>query len=724
MDRLVEKFSQHYTEEQTALFEKAVEFAKRVHANQRRESGEPYYIHPEAVAEIVMDMGMDAPSVTAAILHDVVEDGEDVTIEVIEKAFGKEIARLVDGVTKLTISGKQTYITKKQEQAENLRKLFLAIAADVRVVIIKLADRLHNMRTIAYCNPYKRARKAKETLEVYAPLAHRFGMGALKGEMEDLSFLNLMPDEYAEIKREFAEQQAERTELLESAMQDIQTKLKEAGIEAKISGRPKHLYSVYRKMQRQNSNINEVYDLIAIRVIVDSVNDCYAALGVIHATWKPLPGRFKDYIATPKPNLYRSLHTTLLAPNGIPFEVQIRTQEMHETAEYGIAAHWMYKEGRAQQSILDKKTSWLRQVIEAKDTTEDSMEFVDNILKDFLSEYVFVLTPRGEIIDLPKDSTPLDLAYRIHTNIGHHCQHAKVNGNLVRLDYKLQTNDVVEIITSNSQVGPSRDWLNIVKTQSARNKIRQWFKKENREENIQRGREMLEEAAKRHGVQLYTLMKPEYCADVLKRFNMNSIDDVYSSVGFGGLSSGQVLHRFLELQKKDDKQAAIAQQLATGTIRPEKAKASVPVNGIIVRGDPGMAVRFGNCCNPLPGDDIIGYITRGRGVSVHRADCTNAQNLRAEEDRIIDVEWAVNAKSSFNASVQIHAEDKPGTLTEISAMLSGLNVSIQGMSGRPLQDGKYLLDMTFAVTDADQLNIIMRNLKKLKNVNDAYRINH
>lgn len=724
MDRLVEKFSQHYSEEQTALFEKAVEYAKRVHANQRRESGEPYYIHPEAVAEIVMDMGMDAPSVTAAILHDVVEDGEDVTIEDIEREFGKEIARLVDGVTKLTISGKQTYITKKQEQAENLRKLFLAIAADVRVVIIKLADRLHNMRTIAYCNPYKRARKAKETLEVYAPLAHRFGMGALKGEMEDLSFLNLMPDEYAEIKREFAEQQAERAELLESAMQDIETKLNEAGIKAKISGRPKHLYSVYRKMKRQNSNINEVYDLIAIRVIVDSINDCYAALGVIHATWKPLPGRFKDYIATPKPNLYRSLHTTLLAPNGIPFEVQIRTEEMHETAEYGIAAHWMYKEGRGQQSILDKKTSWLRQVIEAKDTTEDSMEFVDNILKDFLSEYVFVLTPRGEIIDLPKDSTPLDLAYRIHTNIGHHCQHAKVNGNLVRLDYKLQTNDVVEIITSNSQVGPSRDWLNIVKTQSARNKIRQWFKKENREENIQRGREMLEESAKRHGVQLHTLMKPEYCTDVLKRFNMNSIDDVYSAIGFGGLSSGQVLHRFLELQKKDAKQAAIAQQLAEGTIRQDKAKVAVPVNGIIVRGDPGMAVRFGNCCNPLPGDDIIGYITRGRGVSVHRADCTNAQNLRAEEDRIIDVEWAVNAKSSFNACVQIHAEDKPGTLTEISAMLAGLNVSIQGMSGKPQQDGKYLLDMTFAVTDADQLNIIMRNLKKLKNVNDAYRINH
>lgn len=724
MDRLVEKFAQHYTPEQTERFEKAVAFAKRVHTDQKRESGEPYYIHPEAVAEIVMDMGMDAESVTAAILHDVVEDGDNITIEDIEKEFGKEIAGLVDGVTKLTISGKQTYITKKQEQAENLRKLFLAIAADVRVVIIKLADRLHNMRTIAYCNPYKRARKAKETLEVYAPLAHRFGMGALKGEMEDLSFLNLMPDEYAEIKRQFVEQQSDRAELLESAKNEIAQKLLEAGIAAKISGRPKHLYSVYRKMQRQNCSINEVYDLIAIRVIVDSINDCYAALGVIHATWKPIPGRFKDYIATPKPNMYRSLHTTLLAPNGIPFEVQIRTQEMHETAEYGIAAHWMYKEGRSAQSILDKKTSWLRQVVEAKDTTEDSMEFVDNILKDFLGEYVFVLTPGGEIIDLPKDSTPLDFAYRIHTNIGHHCQGAKVNGSLVRLDYKLKTNDVVEILTSNSQIGPSRDWMNIVKTQSARNKIRQWFKKENREENIQRGRDMLEEAAKRHAQQLHTLLKPEYYNDVLKRFNMNSLDDMYSAIGFGGVSTGQILHRLIELHKKEEKQEAIAAKIQEGILHPEKPKAQVPVNGIIVRGDPGMAVRFGNCCNPLPGDDIIGYITRGRGVSVHRADCTNAKNLCMDGDRIIDVEWAVNAKSAFNASVQLHAEDKPGTLSEISAMLSGLNVSIQAMSGRPLQEGKYVMDMTFAVTDADQLNIIMRNLKKLKCVHDVYRINH
>ena len=403
---LLEKFRARYAPEQAELFEKALRFAEDAHHNQRRESGEPYIIHPVAVADIVMNMGMDAASVTAAVLHDAVEDGVDVTIEDVQKQFGEEIAHLVDGVTKLTISGKQTYITKKQEQAENLRKLFLAIAADVRVVIIKLADRLHNMRTLAYCNPYKRMRKAKETLEVYAPLAHRFGMGAIKGELEDLSFRYLMPDEYADIKRQFEKQRADREAVLGDAMQRITARLEEAGIHAAISGRPKHLYSVYRKMQRINGSINEVYDLIAIRVIVDTINDCYAALGVLHAGWKPLPGRFKDYIATPKPNMYRSLHTTLLSDNGIPFEVQIRTQEMHRTAEYGIAAHWMYKEGRSTQSMLDRKTSWLRQILEARDTTEDSREFVDNILKDFLGEYVFVLYAALDCFDLPQGLDP------------------------------------------------------------------------------------------------------------------------------------------------------------------------------------------------------------------------------------------------------------------------------------------------------------------------------
>ncbi len=724
MDRtqLLESFRTKYTPEQAALFEQALIYAENVHSSQKRESGEPYIIHPIAVASIVMGLGMDAASVTAAVLHDAIEDGENVTVDDVARVFGNEIAQLVDGVTKLTISGKQTYITKKQEQAENLRKLFLAIAADVRVVIIKLADRLHNMRTLAYCNPYKRMRKAKETLDVYAPLAHRFGMGAIKGELEDLSFQYLMPDEYADIKRQFEKQRSDREEVLDDAMQRIIKQVADAGIHASISGRPKHLYSVYRKMQRINGSINEIYDLIAIRVIVDTVNDCYATLGVLHASWKPLPGRFKDYIATPKPNMYRSLHTTLLSDNGIPFEVQIRTQEMHRTAEYGIAAHWMYKEGRATQSLLDRKTSWLRQIIEAKDTTEDSMEFVDNILKDFLGEYVFVLSPRGEIFDLPTGSTPLDFAYRIHTNIGHHCQGARVNGNLVRLDYKLQTNDMVEIITSNNQLGPSRDWLKIVKTQTARNRIRQWFKRENREENIQRGKEMLEDTARRQTLSLTQLVKPEYTSELLKRLNMTGLDDLYSAIGFGGISASQVLHKLLDMQRKAEKAEALAQQLKTAAQKPVLKPRQLPVNGIIVHGDRGMAVRFGNCCNPLPGDPIIGYITRGRGVSVHRVDCTNAENLRMDPERIIDVEWAIGADTSFHASLQIHAEDRAGTLLEISALLSGMNINIQGLSGKPTGDGKYVVDMTFSVSNSEQLNQIMRSLKQLKCVNEVYRV--
>lgn len=722
MQELIQEFSKKYSPEQTEVFRRAVDFAYQTHATQLRESGEPYVVHPLEVSRLVMDMGMDASSVTAAVLHDAVEDGDNITVADIEAKFGAEIAKLVDGVTKLTKSGQQTYITKKQEQSENLRKLFLAIAADVRVVIIKLADRLHNMRTLAYCNPYKRMRKAKETLEVYAPLAHRFGMGAIKGELEDLSFMYLMPEDYADISRQFREKQAERQETLDNAKRIIKEELSGAGIESVISGRPKHLYSVYKKMQRQNSSIAEIYDLIAIRVIVESVNDCYAALGVIHASWKPLPGRFKDYIATPKPNMYRSLHTTLLAPNGIPFEVQIRTKEMHKTAEYGIAAHWMYKEGRNVQSLLDRKTSWLRQVIEARDTTEDSKEFVESIMKDFLGEYVFVLTPKGEIIDLPRGSTPLDFAYRIHTNIGHHTQGARINGALVRLDYKLKTNDVVEIVTSNNQAGPSLDWLKIVKTQAARNKIRQWFKKENREGNVARGREMLEDSAKRQNLIISDLTKPEFVNPLIDRLNVSGIEDIYAAIGFGGMSASQVLHKLLELKKKDDKAAEIAEKIRRGDAE-EPQKTHVPVNGIIVKGDPGMAVRFGNCCNPLPGDPIIGYVTRGRGVSVHRANCPNVTNLQSDLDRIIDVEWAINTKSAFNASLQIEGDNRPGTLSQISQQISSLNVSIQSISGKPMADDRYIIEMTFEVANTEQLNVIIRNLKKLKCVSDVYRMN-
>ena len=723
-EELLSKFNAKFGAEKGKTMENAVAFAARVHEGQLRESGEPYIIHPIAVAEYLLDMGMDAPTIIAGVLHDTVEDGDAIGIADVEKQFGKEVAHLVDGVTKLTRSGKQDYITKKQEQSENLRKLFLAIADDVRVVIIKLADRLHNMRTLEYCTQAKQMRKAKETLEVYTPLAHRFGMGAIRSELEDLSFKYLMPEEYEKIRALVSRQQAERLKLLGSAMDRMKELMAEAGIEAELSGRPKHLYSTYKKMQRNNVGINEIYDLIAIRVIVETVNDCYAALGVVHAEWKPLPGRFKDYIAMPKPNMYRSLHTTLMNKNGIPFEVQIRTHEMHETAEYGVAAHWMYKEGRLVQTELDKKTYWLRQVVEAKETTEDSSEFVDNIVKDFLGEYVYVLTPKGEIIDLPIGSTPLDFAYRIHTNIGHHTQHAKVNGTVVRLDYKLKTNDVVEIITSNSQIGPSRDWLNIVKTQSAKNKIRQWFKRANREENVQKGREMLEEAAQRHGQNLAKLMKQEYCDEVLKRHNLTSMEDMYSSIGYGGISAGQVLHKLMDLNKKAEKLEQMHERLKNASKNPAKHtdKSHVNPNGVIVSGDPGMAVRFGNCCSPLPGDPIVGYITRGRGVSVHREDCKNLQSLRLDPERFVPVEWASTNTGSFSASVYLHLLDKTGSLLEISKLLTSMDVYISDMKAQTSPDGVATMTITFVVTGAEQLTMIMNNLRKLKSVLEVRRI--
>ena len=722
MDDLVKLFQSKYDSSYYALFDKAYNFANDHHNGQLRASGEPYIIHPIAVCKIVIEMGMDVPSVVAALLHDTVEDCNDVSLQDIKDNFGEDIATLVDGVTKLTLSGEQTHITQKQEQAENLRKLFLAIASDVRVVIIKLADRLHNMRTLSYCNDFKRQRISKETLDVYAPLAHRFGMGAMKAELEDLSFMYLMPVEYSTVRRELTKNKAERDKLLHDSMIRIEKELKEAKISAELSGRPKHLYSIYSKMQRIGCSINEIYDLIAIRIIVNNINDCYASLGVIHANWKPLPGRFKDYIATPKPNNYRSLHTTLLGDNGLPFEVQIRTREMHEEAEFGIAAHWMYKEGRQLPSDLDKQTIWLRQVLEVKDETKNSAEFVDNILNDFLGEYVYVLTPKGEIFDLPKGSTPLDFAYRIHTNIGHHTQRAKVNGNIVRLDYKLQTNDVVEIITSSTQKGPKLDWLKIVKTQSARNKIKTWFKKENREENVVQGKNLLEEIGKKKGVQFSELEKTEIYEPVLKRLNMSSLDDLYATVGFGGITALQAFHK-LETERNKIKKKQ--ESLLNKSIEAKKSPTSSnnTSNGVVVHGQSGMSIRFGNCCNPLPGDPIIGYITRGRGVSVHRKDCPNIVTLVKDKERLIEVEWTVNTDSSFEASIQIHADNRPGTFLEISALLTGLNINIQELKGKPSHDGEYIFDMKFLVHNAAQLEEIIKRLKQIRCVHEIYRLN-
>ena len=728
MDKLREICSKTFTPEEMQTLDRAIEFTKQVHAHQTRHSGEPYYIHPENVAIMLANMGMDSHTILAGLMHDVIEDGKDITYEKLASMFGQDIAGMVDGVTKLTKTGKNEMISREDIQAESFRKMFLAIANDIRVVIIKLNDRLHNMRTLQYCSEEKQIRKARETLDIYAPLAHRFGMGAMKCELEDLCMKYLWPEEYKKLEQAMIPYQEERMRTLNKAMEEIERALKEAGIEATLSGRPKHFYSIYKKTVRQQKTIDEIYDLIAIRVIVNTVNDCYATLGIIHSLWKPMPGRFKDYIAMPKTNMYRSLHTTLFSNDGMgmPFEVQIRTPEMHKAAEYGIAAHWMYKEGRSNPDDLDSKLAWLREALSLEADSNTTREFIENIRKDFFGDYVYVLTPQGKIIDLVTGSTPIDFAYRIHSNVGNHVQHAKVNGALVRLDYKLKNNDVVEIITS-PNAAPSYDWLKIAKTQQAKAKIRTWFKKANREENIQRGKDMLSEALKRQGAQLSDFTgKKEYFEDILKKFNMSDLDDVYASIGYGGITTGQVTNKLLEQAKKEAKAAAAAERME----RLEEEQQSRPENrgngkGVIVEGDTGMVVRFARCCTPLPGDDIIGYVTRGRGVSIHRKDCPNIGDLLMDPERVVRAEWANNAKSSYTATIQVVADERTGLLMDVSQVLAGMNISITAMTAKVDKANQNIIQiqLSFDVSSTEQLNNIIKSMRKVRSVKEVYRVN-
>ena len=728
MEKLREICSKTFTPEEMQTLDRAIEFTKQVHAHQTRHSGEPYYTHPENVAIMLANMGMDSHTILAGLMHDVIEDGKDITYEKLASMFGQDIAGMVDGVTKLTKTGKNEMISREDIQAESFRKMFLAIANDIRVVIIKLNDRLHNMRTLQYCSEEKQIRKARETLDIYAPLAHRFGMGAMKCELEDLCMKYLWPEEYKKLEQAMIPYQEERMHTLNKAMEEIEKALKEAGIEATLSGRPKHFYSIYKKTVRQQKTIDEIYDLIAIRVIVNTVNDCYATLGIIHSLWKPMPGRFKDYIAMPKTNMYRSLHTTLFSNDGMgmPFEVQIRTPEMHKAAEYGIAAHWMYKEGRNSPDDLDSKLAWLREALSLEADSNTTREFIENIRKDFFGDYVYVLTPQGKIIDLVTGSTPIDFAYRIHSNVGNHVQHAKVNGALVRLDYKLKNNDVVEIITS-PNAAPSYDWLKIAKTQQAKAKIRTWFKKANREENIQRGKDMLSEALKRQGAQLGDFTgKKEYFEDILKKFNMSDLDDVYASIGYGGITTGQVTNKLLEQAKKEAKAAAAAERLE----RLEEEQQSRPGNrnngkGVIVEGDTGMVVRFARCCTPLPGDDIIGYVTRGRGVSIHRRDCPNIEDLLMDPERVVKAEWANNAKSSYTATIQVVADERTGLLMDVSQVLAGMNISITAMTAKVDKANQNIIQiqLSFDVSSTEQLNNIIKSMRKVRSVKEVYRVN-
>ena len=692
---------------------KAYNLAEEAHKDQRRVSGEPYILHPLAVAQILADMKIDTTTITASLLHDVVED-TSYTLEDIKKMFGKEVAFLVDGVTKLS---RLNYRTKEDQQLNSMRKMFLAMAKDVRVVVIKLADRLHNMRTLRYMRSDKQKRIAQETLEIFAPLAHRLGIFNIKWELEDLSFRYLEPDKYYDLVDQMKQKRHVREEIVNEAIDVLKKALDEAHIHCEINGRPKHFYSIYKKMKKDNRDLSQVYDLFAIRVIVDDVKDCYGVLGIVHSLWKPLPYRFKDYIAMPKPNNYQSLHTTVIGTRGQPVEIQIRTWEMHRIAEYGVAAHWRYKEGNqtANKDAFDEKMGWLRNLLEWQDTSNPK-EFVNALKLDAFSDEVFVFSPRGDVIDLPQGSIPIDFAYRIHTDVGHRCVGAKINGKIVPLDYKLKNGDIVEIITS--KVGkPSLDWLNIVGSSESRSKIRSWFKKENREENIAKGLDALERECKRLGHDWKALNVGGRLSRVAKQMNAGSEDDLVAAVGYGGFAVNTVLIKLLELHKKDlQKQEEKTNSLAA----LEKLKTKKPVKhngtGILVKGEPGLLVRLAKCCSPVPGDSIIGFITRGRGVSVHRADCPNVTHGQNDVDRLIDVEWDYDGNERFEVNMEIVAYDRTGIMAEIMATLAEMKISILSVNAKTSDTKNVTIHMGISIKDLAQFEFVATKIRRLKDV--------
>ena len=692
---------------------KAYNLAEEAHKDQRRVSGEPYILHPLAVAQILADMKIDTTTITASLLHDVVED-TSYTLEDIKKMFGKEVAFLVDGVTKLS---RLNYRTKEDQQLNSMRKMFLAMAKDVRVVVIKLADRLHNMRTLRYMRSDKQKRIAQETLEIFAPLAHRLGIFNIKWELEDLSFRYLEPDKYYDLVDQMKQKRHVREEIVNEAIDVLKKALDEAHIHCEINGRPKHFYSIYKKMKKDNRDLSQVYDLFAIRVIVDDVKDCYGVLGIVHSLWKPLPYRFKDYIAMPKPNNYQSLHTTVIGTRGQPVEIQIRTWEMHRIAEYGVAAHWRYKEGNqtANKDAFDEKMGWLRNLLEWQDTSNPK-EFVNALKLDAFSDEVFVFSPRGDVIDLPQGSIPIDFAYRIHTDVGHRCVGAKINGKIVPLDYKLKNGDIVEIITS--KVGkPSLDWLNIVGSSESRSKIRSWFKKENREENIAKGLDALERECKRLGHDWKALNVGGRLGRVAKQMNAGSEDDLVAAVGYGGFAVNTVLIKLLELHKKDlQKQEEKTNSLAA----LEKLKTKKPVKhngtGILVKGEPGLLVRLAKCCCPVPGDPIIGFITRGRGVSVHRADCPNVTHGQNDVDRLIDVEWDYDGNERFEVNMEIVAYDRTGIMAEIMATLAEMKISILSVNAKTSDTKNVTIHMGISIKDLAQFEFVATKIRRLKDV--------
>ncbi|MGI6527734.1 MAG: RelA/SpoT family protein [Caldicoprobacterales bacterium] len=718
LEALLKKITEAFGEEAAAKVMEANAFSEKAHANQKRSSGEPYSIHPLAVANILADLGMDVNTIISGLLHDTIED-TGVTREELEEKFGSEVAEMVDGVTKLS---RLSYKTKEEQQVENLRKMFLAMAKDIRVIIIKLSDRLHNLRTLEYIDEEKQREKAYETLEIYAPLAHRLGIFKIKWELEDIALRYIDPRGYYDLVEKVSRKRREREAFIQEVIGTLKEKLNDLSIQYEIEGRPKNFYSIYKKMYMQHKEFEQIYDLLAIRVLVSTVKDCYGVLGVAHTLWKPIPGRFKDYIAMPKPNMYQSLHTTVIGPEGEPFEIQIRTWEMHRTAEYGIAAHWKYKEGRKATSYdMDKKLAWLRQLLEWQNDSTDAREFMETLKIDLFTDEVFVFTPKGDVINLPKGATPLDFAYTIHSAVGNRCIGAKVNGKIVPLDSQLSTGDIVEILTTQqASHGPSRDWLKVVKTNQARNKIKQWFKKERREENIEKGREMLEREAKRRGYTLSQLIRNEWIEGIFKKYGFTSMDDLYSALGYGGISTGPVLTRLTDEYKKANEQEE--RESTVKERKPERADKG-PVNGVRVKGVDNVLVRFAKCCNPVPGDPVIGYITKGRGVSVHRADCINLADEFVETSRLIEVSWESKHKASYNAEIQIVARDRRAMLADLTNAVADIKINVTAINARTARNKLMVVNMNMEILDTQQLEKVMRYLNRLPDVVDVYRVN-
>ncbi|MED4905022.1 RelA/SpoT family protein [Parageobacillus thermoglucosidasius] len=719
-EQVFEQASHYLPEKDVEFIKKAYEFADRAHRDQYRKSGEPYIIHPIQVAGILVDLKMDPATIAAGFLHDVVEDTE-ATKEDLEREFGSEVAMLVDGVTKL---GKIKYKSQEEQQAENHRKMFLAMAQDIRVILIKLADRLHNMRTLKHLPIEKQRRIANETLEIFAPLAHRLGISKIKWELEDIALRYLNPQQYYRIVNLMKKKRAEREQYLEEVIQEVRERLNEVSIPCEIYGRPKHIYSIYRKMVMQNKQFNEIYDLLAVRIIVNSIKDCYAVLGIIHTCWKPMPGRFKDYIAMPKPNMYQSLHTTVIGPKGEPLEVQIRTFEMHQIAEFGIAAHWAYKEGKTiKPNSFEEKLSWFREILEWQNDASNAEEFMESLKMDLFSDMVFVFTPKGDVIELPAGSVPIDFAYRIHSEIGNKTIGAKVNGKMVPLDYKLQTGDIVEILTSKHSYGPSQDWLKLAQTSHAKNKIRQFFKKQRREENIEKGRELVEKEVRNLGFDVKEILTAENVKRVAEKFNFSNEEDMYAAVGFHGITAAQIAHRLTDKWRKqrdlEEQQKKLTETMSETKVPVAKKRDC----GIRVQGMDNLLIRLSRCCNPVPGDEIIGFITRGRGISVHRIDCPNVQSEEAA-DRLISVEWESDKSNrEYNVEIEITGYDRRGLLNEVLQAVNETKTDISAVSGRSDHRNKIAtIHMTIAIRNISHLQKIVDRIKQISDIYSVQRI--